>query len=192
MNSLRGTRCKLRPISRADLSLSVGWRNDPEIRASVLGYPFPVTNDMEAAWYDRLHAEQGVRRASFAIEDATDDALAGFVHLTDIDWIVRAANFGIVVGERARWGQGIGREATTLAIRYAFDTLNLRRIGLRVVAGNAAAEHIYRSLGFVEEGRLRQAAFVNGAFADVLLMSLLAGELRSKPSPALTGQKDAD
>jgi RimJ/RimL family protein N-acetyltransferase len=185
MSSLRGTRCKLRPIRRSDLTFSVGWRNDPEIRASVLGYPFPVTDDMEAAWYDRLHAEQGVRRASFAIEDTTDDALVGFVHLTEIDWVVRSANFGIVVGARARWGQGIGREATIMAIRYAFDTLNLHRIGLRVLVGNAAAEHIYRSLGFVEEGWLRQAAFVDGAFVDVLLMGLLRGELRTELAPAL-------
>ena len=177
MNGLAGTRCSLRPITRADLAQSVGWRNDPATRNDVLGYPFPVTDDMEAAWYDRLHAEQGTRRASFAIQDARDGALAGFVHLTEIEWIARSAGFGIVIGDSTRRGKGMGCEATVLAVRYAFETLNLNRVGLRVLASNTTAECIYRSLGFVEEGRLRAAAFVDGQFADVVLMGMLRGEL---------------
>lgn len=188
MNGLSGTRCRLRPIARADLVQSIGWRNDPETRVSVLGYPFPVTEDMETVWYDRLHAEQGRHRASFAIEDMTDGALAGFMHLTEFDWVARSSAFGIVIGDPARRGKGIGREATVLAVRYAFDTLNLHRVSLRVLAGNAAAEHIYRSIGFVEEGRLRAAAFVNGVFADVLLMGVLRGELRAAVRPPQTSE----
>ena len=90
MIEMLGTRCRLRPITRADLAQSIIWRNDTATRQSVLGYPFPVTEEMEAAWYEQLGSEQGTTRASFAIEDSSDAVLAGFVHLTEIDWIVRS------------------------------------------------------------------------------------------------------
>jgi RimJ/RimL family protein N-acetyltransferase len=41
---------------------------------------------------------------------------------------------------------------------------------------NARAVALYRSFGFQPEGRLRQAAFCEGRFGDVLLFSLLAAE----------------
>jgi RimJ/RimL family protein N-acetyltransferase len=176
MTVIVGQKCKLRPIKRADLARSIEWRNNPEIRNAVLGYRFPVTEKMEEGWYDRILGEQGQRRASFAIEDCTDGALTGFVHLSDIDWPCRSAHFGIVIGEIGRHDRGIGREATELALAYGFGTLNLERIELRVVATNARADHLYRSLGFVEEGRLRRAAFFDGAVADVLVMGLLREE----------------
>jgi RimJ/RimL family protein N-acetyltransferase len=178
MTVIVGNKCRLRPIRRDDLVRSIQWRNNPAIRNPVLGYRFPVTEPMEEEWYDRVLNEQGQRRASFAIEDCADGALVGFVHLSDIDWPCRLAHFGIVIGEAGRQGRGIGREATELALAYGFDTLNLDRIELRVVVDNAPADHIYRSLGFVEEGRLRRAAYLDGSAADVLVMGLLREDFR--------------
>ena len=178
MTVIVGQKCRLRPIRRTDLARSIEWRNNPAIRDAVLGYRFPVTEKMEEGWYDRILGEQGQRRASFAIEDLTDDALIGFVHLSDIDWPCRSAHFGIVVGEVDRHDRGIGSEATELALAYGFETLNLERIELRVVASNVRANHIYRRVGFVEEGNLRRAAFLDGATADVLVMGLLREEFR--------------
>jgi RimJ/RimL family protein N-acetyltransferase len=181
MTIIVGRACRLRPLGRSDLIHSVKWRNDPAVRDAVIGYRFPVTEKMEEGWYDQVLADQGGRRASFAIEDRTDGALVGFVHLTDIDWPCRLAHFGIVIGETDRQGRGIGGEATELAVTYGFETLNLDRIELRVLDGNERAHHIYKKLGFVEEGRLRRAGFVAGAPADVIVMGLLRGEFR-KPS----------
>ena len=178
MTIMVGTRCRLRPLGRSDLSHSIKWRNDPAVRDAVMGYRFPVTEKMEEGWYDGVLADQGGRRASFAIEDLGDGALVGFVHLADIDWPCRSAHFGIVIGETDRQGRGIGSDATILALRYGFDTLNLERIELRVIASNERACHVYLKLGFVEEGRLRQAAFAAGAATDVIVMGLLRSEFR--------------
>ncbi len=178
MTVVVGRKCRLRPLSRGDLVHSLKWRNDPAVRDAVIGYRFPITEKMEEGWYDRVLADQGGKRASFAIEDLADDGLAGFVHLTDIDWPCRAAHFGIVIGETDRQDRGIGNEATALMMAYGFETLNLGRIELRVLDGNVRGRHIYAKLGFVEEGRLRRAAFVAGAPADVIVMGLLREEFR--------------
>lgn len=177
MTILRGTRCRLRPIRRSDATVSIGWRNDIAIRNAVLGYPFPVTEEMERGWYDQVLADQGGRRASFAIELDAREEPAGFTHLTNINGTNCSADFGIVIGEPALHGKGIGTEATRLTIDYAFDTLNLERIELRVAEFNAAARRIYEKLGFVTEGRLRRAAYVAGKSVDVIVMGLLRQDL---------------
>jgi len=152
----------------------------PEVISFAGGLPAPELFDAAAirAAYDRVLADQGGTRATFAIEDLADGALVGFVHLFDIDWPCRLAHFGIVIGETGRQGRGLGSEATALMVGYGFDTLNLDRIELRVVDGNAPARHIYAKLGFVDEGRLRRAAFIAGAPADVIVMGLLREEFR--------------
>jgi RimJ/RimL family protein N-acetyltransferase len=173
---MEGKTCRLRPLRASDASESIGWRNDAQTRRDALGYAFPVTEVMERAWYDRLLADQAGKRVSFAIEDAGDAALVGFVHLTDIDWISRTADFGITIGRKDRRGKGIGAEATRLILGYAFDTLNLERVGLRYIEDNGAAARIYGQIGFVVEGRLRSAAFADGKRHDVVICGLLRKE----------------
>jgi RimJ/RimL family protein N-acetyltransferase len=158
--------------------VSIGWRNNPEIRNAVMGYRFPITETMEDRWYDQILSDQSGRRASFAIEENIDSVFVGFVHLTEIDWPCRAAQFGIVIGDTSYQCRGIGSEATRLALRYAFDTLNLDRVELRVSQPNARARHVYRKLGFREEGCLRRAAFIDGATIDVVVMGILREEFR--------------
>jgi RimJ/RimL family protein N-acetyltransferase len=179
MTLLIGARCRLRPVKRADLTASIAWRNDAETRSLVMGYPFPVTEDMEAAWYDRMLADQGGKRVSFGVADPESDAVFGFVHLMDIDWICRSCELGIVIGDTAKRGQNFGHEAAQLAIDYAFSGLNLSRIGARVLASNERALSMFRSLRFQEEGRLRDAAFAGGTKVNVVLLGLLAAEQES-------------
>jgi RimJ/RimL family protein N-acetyltransferase len=94
----------------------------------------------------------------------------------DIDWVCRTAHLGILIGDRNRRGKGIGRDAVKLLLGYAFDTLNLRRIEMRVLASHDAAVKLYETSGFVVEGRLRQAYYSAGTFVDVLVMALLRND----------------
>jgi RimJ/RimL family protein N-acetyltransferase len=63
-----------------------------------------------------------------------------------------------------------------LLLRHGFCTLNLNRIFLRVFAENKRAIRTYEKVGFVHEGRLRQAVYKNGAYSDILYMSVLREE----------------
>jgi RimJ/RimL family protein N-acetyltransferase len=186
MTIIVGQKCRLRPLQRSDLTRSIEWHNDSTTRNAVLGYRFPVTEKMEQSWYDRILTDQGGKRASFAVEDLADDTHVGFVHLSDIDWPCRSAHFGIVIGVTTRQNRGIGAEATELILIYGFETLNLDRIELRVIDDNDRARHIYRRLGFEEEGRLRRAAFSNGAARNVIVMGLLREEFRRSSKGSLS------
>jgi diamine N-acetyltransferase len=172
---LAGRLVVLRPLRSDDRARSVRWRNDPDIRDNILGYRFPVTEAMEADWVDAVLKDQSRTRVVLAIEDNIDHALVGFVYLNNIDWFARNAEFGILIGERSRHGKGLAREALSLVADYAFETLNLHKLYLRVVAFNKRALRLYRDFGFVDEGVQRQQAYLRGRYYDVVLMGLIRG-----------------
>lgn len=171
-----GPHVRLRPLRLSDRKISVKWRNDPAVRDNVMGYRFPVTEDMEKQWIERVLSDQGRTRLVLAIEDSHDRKLVGFVFLFDIDWLNRVAEFGILIGDRRRQGKGLAREALALMAHHAFRALNLHRIFLRVPRYNRRALKLYRRFGFVEEGRLRQHVFLGRRHHDVLIMGLLRRE----------------
>ena len=170
---LAGRVASLRPLRASDRAISVRWRNDAEIRDNVLGYRFPITEAMEADWVEAVLKDQSRTRVVLAIEDKSDGAFVGFVYLNSIDWFARNAEFGILIGERNRHGKGLAKEALGLVVAYAFATLNLHKLHLRVVASNKRALALYRAFGFAEEGIQRQQAFVRGRYCDVVLMGLI-------------------
>lgn len=173
---LAGRRCRLRPFRPGDATQTLLWRQDEATRDAMLGFRGPFTAETEANWVRTIIAG-AANSESFAIcRPAGDDSIIGYVRLLEIDRVSRHAAFGIVVGAEADRGKGIGSEATALMIRHGFDALGLRRIYLRVLAGNAGAAAVYTKLGFATEGRLREHEFRGGRFEDVILMGLLAGE----------------
>jgi RimJ/RimL family protein N-acetyltransferase len=52
----------------------------------------------------------------------------------------------------------------------------MNRVGLYVLAEDPRAVGAYRRAGFVEEGRIRQHAWVRGKYEDELVMSVLHEE----------------
>ena len=68
---------------------------------------------------------------------------------------------------------GHGTEALTLAVDYAFNTINLVNIGLTVFPSNARAIKAYGKVGFKIVDILKNSWIMpNGKQVDMLLMEL--------------------
>ena len=80
------------------------------------------------------------------------------------------AEVGIAIKKEAR-GQGIGRAMMKEWISWA-RSIGVRKLFLGVFGTNDRAIALYRSLGFVDEGRLRGQVVLRGEPADVVLMAL--------------------
>ncbi len=74
------------------------------------------------------------------------------------------------------WGKGYGTEVTRLMLRYAFETLGLHRVRLRVTAYNHRARRCYEKCGFRVEGIERESFLVDGEWQDDVLMAILREE----------------
>jgi RimJ/RimL family protein N-acetyltransferase len=169
-----GRLVRLRALTTGDLPALVEWRNDPEIKALLGGWSFPVSLEAEQEWFEEARRVQSTQR--LAIEVLKDGRYIGNIGLYDIDWKDRKAEYGILIGDKTAWGKGYGLDASTALLAYAFGELNLHRVFLRVLAHHVRAVRLYEKLGFRPEGRLRLDVFRGGEYHDTLIMGVLASE----------------
>ena len=73
-------------------------------------------------------------------------------------------------------GQGIMTNACKALIACAFNELNLNRIEIKCATQNVKSKAIPEKLHFKQEGIMRQAEFLNNAWTDLYLYSLLKEE----------------
>ena len=166
---------RLRELERKDLAVINGWRNDPELIAS-LGAPFRFINlDVDQKWFDSYMQNRNSNVRCAIVEDGNDEIL-GLVSLTGIDYINQSAHFHIMIGENNNQGKGIGTFAVNAMLRHAFYNMNLNRIELGVLAENVRAKHVYEKTGFKQEGVKRSAIYKNGKFVDILMYSIMKSE----------------
>jgi len=59
---------------------------------------------------------------------------------------------------------------------YGFAVRGLHRLQVDTLASNAAMTRAASRAGFVQEGRLRRVAWVDGEFTDEVILGLLASE----------------
>ena len=77
-------------------------------------------------------------------------------------------------------GKGYGRSTLEQVLQKAFLEFEAHRVWLDVVDGNERAQSLYRRLGFVEEGRLRESLKTPKGFVSLWLMSMLRSEFIAK------------
>jgi RimJ/RimL family protein N-acetyltransferase len=171
---LKGESVLLRPLRDADFDR---WyrlmAEDVEVSLAGAGSWFPFT--AEAArkrWETSLHADPD-ERINFAVEVAGE--FIGTVALKDIDRRSQHAWLSIVL-DGARLGRGYGRDALRTLLRWAFGIQNFHRISLETWATNERALRCYRAVGFVEEGRMREVIWLDGAHVDAVQMGILRRE----------------
>src|ERR1700748_3559596 len=70
-------------------------------------------------------------------------------------------------------GRGHGRQALQLLLEIVFRDFGAHRLWLDVFETNHRAQHLYRSLGFQQDGIFRDVVYRDGEYHSLLLMSLL-------------------
>jgi RimJ/RimL family protein N-acetyltransferase len=126
-------------------------------------------------WFEELQAGQGVDRVHLGVF-TLKGRLVGDIQLSNVDWANRTAELGLGIARAADRGRGYGRDAARTLIRYAFEYLDLVRLAAAVVEYNATARAGLERGGFVEEGRDREAIYVDGRRWDRLRYGLLRHE----------------
>lgn len=176
---ISGEQIRLRGIEREDLPLFVEWLNDADVRANLAVY-LPMSMAREELWFEGM-LERMPEEQPFAIESRTGRTwnLIGTCGFRDLNWQERSAEIGIMIGVKREWNKGYGTEAMRLMVKHGFETLNLHRIFLHVYEDNTRAIRSYAKVGFIEDGRLRQARYAQGRYSDVVVMSLLRPEWKA-------------
>lgn len=169
---IQGDRVLLRPMERDDVDAVVRMRSDPTVLAQLFGEA-PPTRDGHLRWFEEMRARGD--RQEFVIMDRASGHAVGTIGLSRIDPAHRRAEYGVLIGEANARDKGFAAEASRLLLGYAFGRLGLNRVYLHVFSENEAAIRLYRRVGFVPEGILRQHVYKGGRFRDVAVMGILKG-----------------
>ena len=113
--------------------------------------------------------------AVFSIVALASGDLAGEALLWAIDLHNRTAHLGVSLRPAFR-SRGLGADVVLALCEYGFAIRGLHRLQVDTLASNTAMIRAAERAGFVHEGTLRRAAWVNGEFADEVLLGLLAAE----------------
>ncbi len=174
-----GDQIRFRAIEKEDLPNFVRWLNDPDVSRG-LSMRYPLSLAEEENWYAEIIKRPPATRP-MAIEIQPDPdkdtwVFVGNCGLFDANWEDRSAEIGIHIGEKQYWDQGFGTKAMRLLCKFCFESLNFHRLYLRVFETNPRAIRSYEKAGFILEGKMREAQFIDGVYVDVLLMSILQSE----------------
>jgi RimJ/RimL family protein N-acetyltransferase len=112
----------------------------------------------------------------FMIRTLDDDRFVGDISLDGVNWSHGESFIGIEIGGRDNWDRGYGTDAMRVALRYAFEELNLYRVSLNVFGYNPRAIRIYEKVGFQHEGVQRQVLNRAGRRWDISYMGILQAE----------------
>lgn len=107
-----------------------------------------------------------------------DEKLIGQAAFKSIRWFNRKAELSLFIHPDYQ-GKKIGSKIMEAMIGHAFMQLNLHRLEAEIIEYNPAALRLVEKLGFVNEGRLREARYFDGKYYDILRYGLLKSEYQT-------------
>ena len=166
LGAVMSSSIRLRPTMLSDLDFVISVEQDPANR------PFITP-------WDRTQHEGAVRFPDFRhfiLEAGPGYPSAGFVILQGCRNPHRSIELKRIVLLPSCQGQGAGRACIRVLAQLAFRDLGAHRFWLDVKGLNTRAQALYRSEGFVEEGRLRESVKVDGGYDCLVVMAMLGRE----------------
>ena len=173
---IEGKKVLLGPVDTTHLEQFRKWRNNPNLRKYFREYR-ERSDEMQRRWFEKITTDKN--QVNFSIREKSTGSLIGHCGLYYIDWRNRTAEFGIYLGNKNLRGKGYGSEALRQLCRYGFNELNLNRIWCEVYSNNKSLD-MYRHIGFVDEGILRQNYYCEGKYLDSYILSMLESEYKER------------
>jgi RimJ/RimL family protein N-acetyltransferase len=173
---LETPRLVLRQHTAGNRAALVRWNTDPLIHRLSDDDPEPPAPEAVEATLARWLEQPRKDVLHLALHLKATGAPIGFGDLAMIDHHHRRCMVGLVIGERALWGQGYGREALGGLLSVAFERLRLRRVGAQVYAFNERSLRLFEAAGFRREGVLRGNVEKDGVAHDEVVFGLLREE----------------
>jgi RimJ/RimL family protein N-acetyltransferase len=141
--------------------------------------PSPYGRSDAVAFVERTSQQwHDATAAIFAIADATDDHILGSIGLVRLDDARLVAEIGYWVARDAR-RRGVATRAVRLVSRWAVVDLAIARLELMTRVENTASQGVALAAGLAREGLLRSYTTLGCGITDVVMFSLVPGDLEA-------------
>jgi len=166
-----GSRVRLTLLQEDDLEFLHKWKSQVDISYITSKAIQPISLEERHRRF-----KEGIP-SIFAIRRITDSQFIGEISVCDLNPKNRSAGVGYFTGADYRQ-QGYTKEGLWLLLNYLLKVVGLNKVMADTGAFNQASIALLKSLGFRQDGCLRQHQLLDGVLYDQLLFSLLAGEWR--------------
>lgn len=157
---------QLKEAISLDISYIVSVEHKPEFREFI--------GNESIAEHEKALRDPGTR---YVIAFDDENAKVGYAILRGVQSEHRNIELKRIVINAP--GKGYGKQVLSSLLKKVFLELKAHRLWLDVYETNLRAQHVYRTLGFRQDGVFREAVYRDGRFHSLLLMSLLEDEYRS-------------
>lgn len=162
----------IRIMEKKDIEQARLLHNDPSVLSFLTDVNF-VSEAEQEVWFTSMSLSKTARR--YVIE-TSESEFVGVFRLDALDFKNSSAMVGLDIVKDKR-GNGYAKIIMRTFFDYLFGSLGLQRLGLVTLETNEVAINLYKSLGFLEEGRQRKAIFRQGVFSDLICFSILRSEI---------------
>lgn len=181
----RGVKTALRPftdsLSDAEIARVYGWSRDPDVLKWSGGSPLELSL---AEFHERIERERSsppTDRLMFFIV-TLDGEMIGRIGCFGLADGAQSGELGVVIGERAYWDRGFGRDAISTMLGYLFRFKPLERVNLYTYPDNIRAQRSFAACGFRTLGTAQRFSSDLGEFTG-LEMQITRAEYLTKAPP---------
>lgn len=177
---IEGGKVFLKAIEPEDLQRLREWRNLPEYRKHFREYR-EINTAMQQKWFEKTVCGDP-NTVMFSVFLQATGELIGCCGLCYINWVHRNADLSLYIGYENSYidDQGFAEEACRLLFDYGFNQLNLHKIWTEIYEFDTKKMQLYTSLGFKQDGMLRDNYFYDGKWWGSRMISLLADDDEGK------------
>ena len=152
------------------------WFSDPEITKYLVDRTFPNTKQKQLNFLSELTTDSS--RLVLLICDINSDEIIGVTSLSNINWVHKYADLGIVIGNSNYRSGNFAIEAVSLILEIAFQRFNLQNVRGFTVEANIGSLAIQKYFGFIECGRIPNLVQYDKKYFSLVITVLHRENLR--------------
>jgi UDP-4-amino-4,6-dideoxy-N-acetyl-beta-L-altrosamine N-acetyltransferase len=156
---------EIKQIKFEDLHQVLEWRNKEHIRRNMYNEDL-ITLDQHYKWFESLQLNTNKETYLFYLNGIPK----GIINL-NIDIVNAKCDWGFYLGEESV-PKGTGSLMGYLAIKHAFEKLNVRKITGEVFDFNKKSQLFHKNLGFEQEGIFKSHIRKKDFYHDIYVYSL--------------------
>lgn len=137
------------------------WRNDPEVAI------FDQSSFLRPMSFTEVEEWSSIMVNGLTFMVYENDVAIGTCAFMHHDARNRHAEIAIVIGNKEYWSKGYGTKIMTQLMDWGFEGLNLNRMYLHVFGFNERAINLYKKMGFIHEGVMRDMLYRHGKYQDL-------------------------
>lgn len=169
-----GPRIRLRAMVPEDFQLFESFEDD-DIPRLVDRVHFPRTQEQRAAWFRGEMARERSDDGFRWVAETRDPEPVGTIDTFDCNPRFGTFKYGLAMAPPHQ-GRGYAAEMIFLVLRYYFHELRYQKVTPHVYSFNQRSLRLHETMGFVQEGRLRNMVYTRGEFHDEIYFGMTRGE----------------